>query len=246
MRSRARACLSESAPALPSWNLRDEADDLSGGLVVDMTSPSRHLVPPSLIVPRHRPPLMDAFLLCRFQCAQFSCCCCGPFSGPAEANFHQPMCVHDSPTPAPPSATIAFFHTPRHLAICAAQLTRPHFSTTACPLLRSMTASSHLRSMIFCIPINLAQLILRARQPEHRPDDFHCEAAERRRSHDRSTPRQGRRRVIVEHGTPRRPGQHMSKRDDAGSPDLFTKHPSDNEHRLSQRSGWSGGFRPVP
>src|SRR6185369_15788465 len=104
--------------------------------------------------------------------ARFSCCCCGPFSGPTELGTVNPYAVHDHSQPARQGHDRLFHPT------APADLHRPGLEPG--PFLRMQHALSclvehhphHLISAArySAVPIDLARLILGARQPKHRPN----------------------------------------------------------------------------
>ena len=116
--------------AVPSWDSKTRWNNLSGGLVVSVTTgPSGACELTSSIVPQgtsfHRSVGLN-FPSIGFDPARFSCCCRGLFPGRAEfgASTHM-RCIITANRRA--RATIAFF-IPRRLAICIAQaLSQDHF-----------------------------------------------------------------------------------------------------------------------
>src|SRR3954467_7699826 len=104
--------------------------------------------------------------------ARLSCCCCGLFPGPTELSAVHPHAVHDHGQPAR-QRDDRLFH-PATLG----DLHRPGFEPR--PFVRTHHALSCLvehrphhvvaTARYSAAPIDLARLILRARQSKHRPD----------------------------------------------------------------------------
>ena len=90
--------------ALPSWDSKTGWNNLSGGLVVSVTTgPSGHANSPhpSSRKGHHSTARWGSiFLTIGFDPARFSCCCRGLFPGPAELGAVNPYAVHDHSQPA--------------------------------------------------------------------------------------------------------------------------------------------------
>src|SRR6267143_3899023 len=90
--------------AVPSWDSKTRWNNLSGGLVVSVTTgPSGHANSPhpSSRKGHHSTARWGSiFLTIGFDPARFSCCCRGLFPGPAELGAVNPYAVHDHSQPA--------------------------------------------------------------------------------------------------------------------------------------------------
>ena len=98
--------------AVPSWDSKTRWNNLSGGLVVSVTTgPSGHANSPhpSSRKGHHSTARWGSiFLTIGFDPARFSCCCRGLFPGPAELGAVNPYAVHDHSQPACPGPRSPF------------------------------------------------------------------------------------------------------------------------------------------
>ena len=103
--SLAGSCFSsESAPRLiPSWDSKARWNNLCHDLTVRVTAGSKRtceLTSSSREEHHATAQWNSSVLLFGLDAARFSCCCCGPFSGPAELGAVNPYAVHDHSQPA--------------------------------------------------------------------------------------------------------------------------------------------------